>query len=313
MGNNRFYYSRTYDYREPSGSRRWYMFNLVEDGGDTALFRLIDRGSTQTYPARIEMRGDMEVAWVDYLGRQIFLRADSYHPKGYRLGSNERENDRIKDAYLHTIYNRNEIKESKTVYCVSCRTFVHPSDIVKFTDEGQTGICPYCGKDALIGDGSGIQLSDNLLNNIHHRYFSDNPTIKLTVDGLQGKVPTPCSPYIWIALNHDQSECIGVDASFYSEEEAPEKLKELRDKVGPMLLSTLFEATSCELNGIEGEEAEDAIINAFFKYFEKDKWEKCPFDIKREVDFELTTAWDGETQCFTLRLDSEIEFYVKTD
>ncbi|MDE5882080.1 MAG: hypothetical protein K2H60_10150 [Muribaculaceae bacterium] len=311
MKNTRFYYSRTYTYREPIGHRKQFLFNLVEREGDTAVFCHINDGGTQTYPARIEKRVDKEVAWVNYFGRQIFLRADTYYPKGYLFGSSqEMEKDHVKDAYLHTIHNREEINASNMVYCASCRTFAHPSEVTEFVDEGKTGICPYCGINALVGNACELKLSDNVLNELHHMYFTDNPTIRLTMKRLKGASPTPCSPYVWLALNHDESTCLAADVSSYSEEEAPEKLMELWHKLGSILFTNIYEATRCECDGIEGKEAEHAIINALFKYFEEEnKEEKCPYEIKREVDFVLTTAWDNKSQYFTLRLDGEIEFH----
>ncbi len=310
MGNIRFYYSRSYYYSEPTGRRKQFRFNLVERGEDTAEFRLITDEGTQTYPARIERSVNKEVAWVNYFGRQIFLRADNYYPKYLSEDPREMEKDHVKDAYLHTIHNREEINASSIVYCASCRTFEHPSEIKKFIDDGKTGICPHCGINALVGNACGLKLSNNVLNELHHMYFTDNPTIRLTMKKLKGASPTPCSPYVWLAFNHDESQCLAADVSSYSEEEAPEKLMELWHKLGSILFTNIYEATRCECDGIEGKEAEHAIVNALFKYFEEEnKEEKCPYEIKREVDFVLTTAWDNKSQYFTLRLDGEIEFH----
>ncbi len=175
----------------------------------------------------------------------------------------------LTEAHKHTIRNREELEKSKVVFCISCRSFVHPSDITEYVDGGKTGICPHCDIDALIGDACGIKLTDKLLTDLHYKYFSNNPTIKLTIDRPKG----------------------GPTSTDYKSK---------------------YKIISCEYDEdwLEAKEAEEAIQNAMFKYFRKDdKWEKCPFEIDREVDFELTTAWDGKTETFTLREDSEIEFH----
>lgn len=175
----------------------------------------------------------------------------------------------LEEAHKHTINNREELEKSKIVFCISCRSFVHPSEITEFVDGGKTGICPYCDIDALIGDACGIKLTDKLLTDLHYKYFSSIPTIKLTID-------------------------------------------RQTDKSTDLDNASSYKIISCEYDEdwLEPKEADEAIKNAMFKYFEKgDEFEKCPFEIDQEVDFELTTAWDGKTETFTLREDSEIEFH----
>ncbi len=178
----------------------------------------------------------------------------------------------LEEAHKHTIRNREELEKSEFVFCISCRSFVQPSDVTEFVDGGQTGLCPFCDVDALIGDACGIRLTDKLLSDLHYKYFSNNPTIKLTIDRQKDRPNDKCT--------------VDIEAAY-----------------------TII---SCEYDKdwLEPKEAEEAIKNAMFKYFEKgDTWDWCPFEIKEEVDFELTTAWDGKTETFTLREDSEIEFH----
>ena len=78
----------------------------------------------------------------------------------------------LKKAHHHTIYNREEIEKSGTVYCISCQESMAPSEITGFVDEGKTGLCPHCGMDALIGDACGIKLTDTLLKRLHKKYFT---------------------------------------------------------------------------------------------------------------------------------------------
>lgn len=78
----------------------------------------------------------------------------------------------LKDAHRHTSHNRREVDASKFCCCISCRTFFKPSEIDCYADEGDTAICPYCDCDAVLGDACGIKLTDELLEDLHQKYFS---------------------------------------------------------------------------------------------------------------------------------------------
>lgn len=313
---NRFYYSRSYTFEAPKGRRKHYFFHLVERHGSNAIFRLIDKDNTKTVEAAIVMDGDTETAAFTFHGSELSLRADRFIPKGYPMtpkGRIEEEDDRLKDAYLHTIYNRSEIDSSKVCYCISCQTFFKPEEVEDYADGGKTGICPYCDCDAIIADGSGVKMTDRLLADLHMRYFnySTNPLIELTIDEADESKPAPCSPYVWIVRIHNQDGC-AVDADFYTREEAPDKLRDFLIGIPTTIFRTTFEAIDCKLHDIEGREAIDAISVAIAKYFESDdeatKVDLSAFNIERDVDFAITTAWDGKTDYFTLLTEGELEY-----
>lgn len=172
---NKFYYSRTYTFEAPKGHRKHYSFNLVERYSSTATFRLTDKDNTETVEAPIVTDSDAETVVFTFRGIEFSLRADRFIPKGYSMSPEDqiaKEDDKLKDAYLHTIYNRDEIERSKGCYCISCQTFFKPEEIEDYADEGRTGICPNCYCDAIIADGSGIKMSDNLLESLNHKYFN---------------------------------------------------------------------------------------------------------------------------------------------
>ena len=66
----------------------------------------------------------------------------------------------LKSAHSHSYHNRGEIEQSSLCGCFSCnRTFLS-SEVEDYIDEGETALCPYCSVDSVIGDASGIQLSE---------------------------------------------------------------------------------------------------------------------------------------------------------
>lgn len=313
---NKFHYSRTYTFNAPKGQRKYYSFNLVERHGSKVTFRLNDKENTETVEATIVTDNNTETVTFTFGGREFSLRADQFIPKGYRMtpqGRIEEENDKLKDAHLHTDYNRDEIEHSKTCYCISCQTIFKPEEVEDYVDGGQTGICPYCDCDAIIADASGIKMTNKLLADLHMRYFnySTNPLIELTIDEADESNPTPCSPYVWIVRIHNQDGC-AVDADFYTCEKAPDKLRDFISKIPTTIFRTTFEAIDCKLHDIEGREAIDAISVALAKYFECDdeatKVDLTDFMIEQDVDFAITTAWDGETDFFTLLADGTLEY-----
>lgn len=313
---NKFYYSRAYTFDTPKGTRRHFFFNLVERIGQGASFRLTDNDNNDVIPATIEIDGDTETARFLYRGYEYSLRADRFIPKGYPVnidGRLEKKDDCLRDAHLHTSQNRGEIEHSKTCYCISCQTIFMPEEVEDYTDGGETGICPYCDCDAILADASGIKMTNKLLVDLHMRYFnySTNPLIELTIDEADESNPTPCNPYVWIVRIQNQDGC-AVDADFYTREEAPDKLRDFLSEIPATIFRTTFEAIDCKLHDIEGREAIDAISIAIAKYFESDdeatKVDLTDFMIEQDVDFAITTAWDGETDRFTLLADGTIEY-----
>lgn len=172
---NKFCYSRTYTFEAPKGRRKHYFFNLVWRFGEVASFRLRDKDETCSADAKIEIDGDTETATFLFYGYEYSLRADRFIPKGYPLdidGRLEEKDDRLKDAHIHTIYNRDEIERSKECHCISCRKSFKPEEVVDYADGGHTGVCPFCYCDAVLGDGCGFKLTDDLLDRLHHEYFN---------------------------------------------------------------------------------------------------------------------------------------------
>lgn len=172
---NKFYYSRTYTFDAPKGARKHYFFNMVERFGEVASFRLTDKDCDAVAQATIVADGDAETVTFLYRGYEFTLRADRFIPKGYPVnidGRLEKKDDKLKDIHLHTSHNRSEIEYSKVCYCISCQTIFKPEEVVDYTDGGETVICPYCDCDAVLGDGCGFKLTDDLLDSLLHKYFN---------------------------------------------------------------------------------------------------------------------------------------------
>lgn len=137
-----------------------------------------------------------------------------------------------------------------------------------------------------------------------------SPLIELTIDEMDKENPRPCSPYVWICRIHNQAGC-AIDVDFYTPEQAPGKLRDFLCEIPTIIFRTTFEAVDCKLHGIQGEGAVDAILLAFSRYFEDDDSphvNASHFKISRDIDFRITTAWNGEVDLFTLLTDGELRY-----
>ena len=75
-------------------------------------------------------------------------------------------------AHSHCTYNREELEKSSKIGCFYCmRIFHNYRDISSYCDGGETAICPHCGKDSLIGDKSGFDITKTFLLGMHDVWF----------------------------------------------------------------------------------------------------------------------------------------------
>ena len=75
--------------------------------------------------------------------------------------------------HSHTLRNRHEIDQSEYCSCISCcNTFPSPMvmDFIKDGDD-ETALCPNCGIDAVIGDGSGLEINGEILKILNKIWF----------------------------------------------------------------------------------------------------------------------------------------------
>lgn len=311
---NQFYFSRTYTFKSATGKRKRYFFNLIDSTSNEVTFCV--KGNTDTVSAKIVKDNDTDTATFLYKDCKCTLRADEYIPKRYPVllkGMLERKEDWMRDAHMHTSYNRSEIEHSKSCCCISCQTFFNPTEVDYYIDNGQTGMCPYCGIDALIADASGMKITDSMLIDLYMHYFhvACKPQIELIIDKADESNPTPCSPYVWI-VSIQNCKSYAIDTNYYTSEEAPYRLSDFLKKVPIILSRATFEAVDCKLYDIKGKEATKAIYVAIAKYFEREdentKTDLSQFKIRREVDFTITTVWDGKTTYFTLLSDNSLRF-----
>ena len=68
-------------------------------------------------------------------------------------------------------YHRKEIETSKVCYCFYCLNSFSPAEIFEWIDDGQTALCPKCGIDSILGDASGIDLTEEFIKEMSEYWF----------------------------------------------------------------------------------------------------------------------------------------------
>ena len=85
------------------------------------------------------------------------------------------KDDMLANVHRRSIRHREEILSSKACGCFYCIALFAPAEIRDWIDEergvGQTALCPHCGIDSVVGDGSGFEIGEFLLRRMNKRFF----------------------------------------------------------------------------------------------------------------------------------------------
>jgi hypothetical protein len=80
-------------------------------------------------------------------------------------------------AHRHGARHRAEVLASDRCGCFYCSAVFSPTAITRWTDGGETAICPFCGVDAIIGDQSGYPVtSSKWLERMKAHWFRSSRT-----------------------------------------------------------------------------------------------------------------------------------------
>lgn len=84
----------------------------------------------------------------------------------------------IIDAHKHSTKHREKVQRSQMCGCFHCCRFFKPIEILKWVDNGETAICPFCGIDSIIGSNSNYRLTTNFLTEMRNYWFSERKKSK---------------------------------------------------------------------------------------------------------------------------------------
>ncbi len=82
----------------------------------------------------------------------------------------------LRAAHRASIYHRHAIEKSRRCGCFYCMKLFRPDHIGEWTDRHKphaehTALCPHCGIDSVIGDGSGLDITEVFLKDMNRHWF----------------------------------------------------------------------------------------------------------------------------------------------
>ena len=76
------------------------------------------------------------------------------------------------EAYRFCNNNKPMLLKDKKCGCFYCLQVFDPSEISEWvSDQDGTAICPYCGVDSVIGEGSGYPITKEFLKRMRDHWF----------------------------------------------------------------------------------------------------------------------------------------------
>lgn len=69
------------------------------------------------------------------------------------------------------IRNKRTIQQSNMCACYYCQRYFFASLIREYVDRDDTALCPYCGIDSVIGDASGLDISEQRIKDVCKQMF----------------------------------------------------------------------------------------------------------------------------------------------
>jgi len=88
------------------------------------------------------------------------------------------ENHPLRIAHKKSLFNRAEIEASQQCGCFYCKKIFGPDQIVNWADPNkpraqQTAVCPECGIDSVIGNASGLEITEAFLEEMRAAWFGE--------------------------------------------------------------------------------------------------------------------------------------------
>ncbi|EMA6342744.1 cytoplasmic protein [Bacillus cytotoxicus] len=75
------------------------------------------------------------------------------------------------NAHYFSSHNRTYLEKDCICGCFYCLKIFHPIEIVEWWDNNNTDVCPHCGIDSIIGEGSGFQITELFLKQMNEKWF----------------------------------------------------------------------------------------------------------------------------------------------
>jgi hypothetical protein len=83
--------------------------------------------------------------------------------------------EKLDYAHMLSFDNADSVQASQKCGCFFCEKIFPAAEVTRFMKEktGHTALCPYCGIDSVLGDASGIEVSQDFLQRMHKEWFGN--------------------------------------------------------------------------------------------------------------------------------------------
>ena len=75
-------------------------------------------------------------------------------------------------AHAFSSHHKEKLLNDKICGCFYCGQVFAPSKITDWLETEDTGLCPYCGIDAIIGESCGYPITTDFLKHMREAWFS---------------------------------------------------------------------------------------------------------------------------------------------
>ena len=75
------------------------------------------------------------------------------------------------EAHRFSSRNRKSLEKDHICGCFHCTKIFSPTEITEWIEDEDTALCPYCGMDSVIGESSGISMTEQFLKEMHQVFF----------------------------------------------------------------------------------------------------------------------------------------------
>lgn len=81
--------------------------------------------------------------------------------------------EKLDYAHMLSFDNADSVQASQKCGCFCCQEIFPAAEVTRFLDEtpGRTALCPHCGIDAVLGDASGVEVSEDFIRKMHKEWF----------------------------------------------------------------------------------------------------------------------------------------------
>ncbi len=107
----------------------------------------------------------------DYMNEHQKRFPDRKIYPAFSIQRKEDEKPDVVSAHRHCTGNKDELKRSTVCGCFYCRSIYSPDEITDYIDRSTTALCPRCGIDSVIGDASGLPVTEEFLTRMNRYWF----------------------------------------------------------------------------------------------------------------------------------------------